>query len=1169
MIPLLRFSLKLMVISCLIAVGGVTGAWGQPSQPTLPPLTAEKTVSGDQLEIGEGKQWTQMVQLPELPADYLPILSVRAYVPAGGGCNFIMRVLINDRPLRENLFRPVLLNKLPYFTPPGTDYHFSWSRGSTTEVTANSWMTIFTPPANQNWSGTGQDSDYVFLLPNLPSDQQFKLSLEHTYVGLGKAMNRDQVPLMVEKVALGSLPAAAVEAARQQIHQSLELSSVPVQAALPADAGPGTRAYEVVWSGRPEPQVQVTFDDLNQWQVDKIGPGEVSLAASTEQRIWRSQTAELKISATDQPLLIRLTPREPIPITDPVDAANFFVYGHGHFMGSTFVPVMVQAEFTDAGGLDFEIDLGGVNMGYWVMLHGLTSVAAARLQYPLQFTGLQLSLKEAKGDYRLFLESLQVYQRNRQPLVYPRLQSPQFPLNNKGLLPTPPPEANTQVQAADGGVRFTSEARQGTLQLTVNPAAGCLDGITARWNDGPTFRPCASGGLVTEAGPVSGELVSQQLQQGALTARWRNAQGLIWEATYRLQGVSLTVDLQCHGGQAIGTAFGEVTDLPGVQGIEVPYLHFNRPGGQVACGNGIFLSVLPDIYLSDYSTVDATFGPGAADGLRLFTQTVYTPLTDGRRNDLRDRLVITVSPEFIDILPNHQNPPSPHRHKLAPYMFVMDRASNLQRWDSFKLYGLDHVIANDFAGIFVNDYSEGFGGRWRPHPDYTIEQVQGWRDHIQQLGYLFGLYIDVTDYYPLNEFWDENNVSLTTTGDLCDAWWGSYAPKTSFLQPFTEKVGRLTHQHYPGDCVYLDVSTNRGARAMDFEAGVPEAGMARAMITGIGDSLLEARQWYGTTISEGVYRWMYAGLSDMDYAQTIMKDQMPVPLDFDLLKLHPCHIGTMMGYAPSTCLTTDEIKTLGSGEKPGPLAFYKYVGTSLAYGHMALLGYGYFPPMQTIIQHYALMQGLQCEYLADDVVSIEYHNGERFVSTSEALLAGDHHRGRVRVRYREGLTVTVNLHPENEWTVIQDEAEYQLPPYGWVISKAPQILAYSALINGARVDYVQCPAYTYLNTGHQQWQAGPLEVQGAAWLKRHDDHWQIIPCGALGYWQKDLTIGQIPADRGCPVLIVDPARLAPQPLISGLGAEGQLVPVASEQLPDGRLQLQPAAEAVSIILKAR
>lgn len=1153
-----------LVVAVLLTV---EGAFGQ--QPNVPPLLQETQLLNETLTVEEGQKWERAVSPPALPADATPVLFIRARVPAGGGCNFIMRLWVNGQPLREDLFAPRLLNKLPNFDPPGTNYHFSWWRGSQADYTANAWMTIFAPSAAANWAGTGRDTDYLFTLPGLISGESLRLGIEHTFVGLAAAMHVERAPLLVEKLSVGGLPVADVARLQDETRQGASIGPVPIATEPPANAGPGTRAYEVVWSGRPEPPAQVTFDNLSNWTAQKIGPGQVTVSASTAQRIWRPRVAEVSFAKTDRPVLLQLKPKQPIPIVGEFDAANLFVYGHRHFMAEDFVSISVSANLLDADGQELTIDLGGVNMGYWVLLHGV--LPPGKHRFPMQCTGLQLALPQVKGDYHVYLESLQFYPRHRTPLVRPRPNQPVFPANDRGIMPTPPPGVQSQTERTAEGARFTAQARGGKLQIVVEPGKGCLDGVSARWNGGPVFKPCAGGGIQTAEGLLQGRLLEQHFDSNALSATWRGNDSLTWTATYRLFGLSLAVDLRCAGGRATGTRFGLLTGLPKPRGIEVPYMLFGGPpGGLMAASSGVLVSVLPDMYLSDYSSVDTTPQEPEGDIIGLMKATAYNPLTNGRYNDLRDRLVVSISPEFVDILPNHQNPPSPNRARLAPYMFIMDRTSSQQRWDTLKRYGLDHVIANDFAGVFVKDYSEGFGGRWRPHPDYTIEQVQKWRTHIHDLGFMFGMYLDSTDYYPLNEFWDENNVSLTSSGDLCDAWWGSYMPKTSFLAPFTDMVGSRVKQHYPADCVYLDVSTNRGPRAMDFEAGVPGAGMARAMITGIGDSLVEARKWYGSTISEGIYRWMYAGLSDMDYAQVHMTQTMPVPLDFDLLKLHPYQIGTMMGYGPTCFLSAEELKTLGNGEEPGPQAFYKYVGTSLAYGHMALLGYGFFPPMQDTIQYYALMQGIQKEYLADSAVEIQYHDGERFLPTSAALQQGAHLLGRVRVRYSRGLTVTVNLSPDKTWEVTQDGQTYLLPPYGWVITKPKAILAYSALFDGSRIDYVDCPEYVYLNTGKVQRRVGPLEVQGAAWLKRRAREWRVIPCGRLGYWQPDQTIGQIPEDRGCPVLLVDPAGLCPgAPSVTGLGERGQQLSAEAQRQPDGRLKLTASKDVVTVVLKAR
>lgn len=1154
-----------LLITLLVALGAALA----PASAQLPELSPAQPVLTAPLDIEAGQRWEQEVTLPPLTADQVAVLRVNARVAAGGGgCNFMMRVLVNGRPLRENWFHPRLLNKLPRFNPPGTDFHFNWWRGANPDYTANAWMTIFSAAPDLNWAGTGQDFEYVFALDGLVSGDKVRLGLEHTWSGLPGALKLDRAPLRVEKLVLGGLTAAAVAAARVRVREGSSLHPCPVEATVPATEGPGERAYEVVWSGRPMPPAQVTFDKLQGWTAQALGDSAVQVQASRAQRIWLPQNATVTIGQSDKPLALLLQPPQPITLASG-DAINLWAYGHMHFSvdSAKYSPLSISALLRDATGAEAAVDLGELRMQYWMLLHGLVP---RDLKFPCQFTGLQIECVKPKADYRIYLEALHCYVQNRQLKSFPRVAQPAFPRNDQGMLPTPPPGVQTRLIPAKQAPRFVSDSPAGRLEVTVDPARGCLAGVTMRWQDGKPFQPCAEGGVLLDGKsvPADAKLVSAKSANGTLTAQWRSAEGVVWTATYRLTGRTLVVDVRCAGGRASGLDFGVVAGLSQPRGLEVPYLNLaiGTASPRVVIGGGLFLSVLPDMYLSDRSYLNTATGAPEGDRLRVLREAGYTPLTNGRRNDLHEHLLLTASPEFADILPNHQNPRSPNMERLAPYMFVMDRANALERWRAFKRYGLDHIIANDFAGVFVKSYSEGFGCRWRPHPDYTIAQVQDWRRQIKALGFLFGAYVDVTDYYPLNEFWNESRVSLTASGDLADAWPGSFMPKTDFLRPLTEMVGRKVHENYPPDCVYLDVSTNRGVAAMDYEAGSPGAGMARAMIQGIGDSLVEARKWYGSTVSEGIYRWMYAGLSDMDYAQVhLSPGLMPVPLDFDLLKLHPFQIGTMMGWGPNNFLSNDEVKEMNAwAALPGPQPFYKYVGTSLAYGHSALLGYGYFPPMQVVIQYYALMQGLQAEYLPDTVQSIAYHDGQRFLPTSAALQADAQLRGRVRVQYRHGLTMTVNLNPTENWTVEQAGQTYELPPYGWVATKPGAILAYSALVQGKRLDYVDCPAYTYLNTGGELRRVGALEVQGAAWLKKGKDGWGVIPCGKLGYWTSDKALTPAPANRGCPTLIVEAQGRGK---VTAVNEEGLEAAVTAETLPDGRLKLAPTAETVEFRLR--
>jgi hypothetical protein len=1130
----------------------------RPALAQTTPLQAASDLLTVPLEIDGGKLWERQVDLPSLGPDETPVLFVRARIPFGGGGNFIMRVLIDGAPLRDNWFAPRLLNKPPNFDPPNTQYHFQWYRDTSWGNFSYTWFTVFGPDPQGNWAGTGQDFDYLFSLGGLVSGQSFKLGIEHVFPGLAAALKIERAPLLVEKLSVGKLPNADVERLRRNVLGGMAIQDCPVNPQVPAGET-GEVAYELQWSKRPAPASQVTFDKLQGWTCQSLGDATVSLSASVQQRLWRPAVGRLDISKGEKPLQIVLRPPQPIRIDNACDAANFWVYGAMHFMQPTAVTFNAVALLADAKGGESIIDLGPIRMGYWMLLHG--NVAGKPLQPPMFFKALLLSCPAPKDDYKLYLESVHFYSRNRHPRPQPRPKDAVFPVSDTGMAPTLPAGVKTSVEKLPQSVQFVSSGPGGRLVYEVAPERGCLEGVMTRWNDGIPFQPCAGGGVeAAETGPVAaGKLLGWKLQRDRLTADWQTPEGQKFSAEYALRGRTLTVNLRAPGGWATGTAWGELAGLPKPRGLEVPYMKLSQAKKQslIAVAGDLFISVLPDIYRSDYSIFDGTAGEPKDDRLALAKHTMYTPLTDGRRNDVNDCVLITVSPEFADTLPNHQNPRSPSLERLAPQMFIMDRLFSLNRWDTLKRYGMDHIIANDFAGMFVKSYSEGFGLRWRPHPSYTIKQVQDARQQVKDLGFWFGAYIDETDFYPLNEFWDEDLICLTSTGDLAEAWPGSYATRPDMMWVLARQVGQKMKELYPPDCVYLDVTTNRGVVAMNYEAGLPGSGMARSTIVGVGDSLVETRKWYGSTVSEGIYRWWYAGLADMDYAQLHMADPMPLPLDFDLLKLHPYAIGTMMGYGPTNLLSPDEIKDLNSGAIPGPQAFYKWVATSLAYGHMAMLGYGYFPPMSRFIQHYALMQGVQQEYLADTVSRIEYHDGERFLNTSAALQQDAHKRGRVRVTYKGGLVVTVNLNPEQDWTVSQAGQEYVLPPYGWVITKdSPSITAYSALIAGKRMDYVQCPEYVYLNGGELPRRVGPLEVQGAAWLKREGNGWLLIPCGKLGYWSPEQRIDRIPADRGTPLLIVDLKALGLKtPQITGLGEMGDGKWIEGSNLADGRVRI--------------
>ena len=1158
------------------------------------------TVQRDEVLIAPDRDWSAAVRAPRAEGQRVVLsLDARLHVAGsqGGGCNWMLRIFIDDDPLIESPARPRLLNKAPSFDFSDGKYHFTWfSRAH------KAWMALFADSYDANTAGTGQDTAFLFDLSDYVNPgQPFRLRMQYAQPNIPSALQKE-APLAVRNIAVGTLPADMVERLRDEaLSGEADRRDVPIQAALDPDEQPGETPYEILWSGRAErPPPQVTFEDLGRWRAAALGEFDVELRASQARRVWRSSV--LKVTVGECPsFTLMLLPPSGVRIPDDTNAANCWVHSD-HSYGATGGPVELLVTIEDARGACADLPCGSLRGDYWEMKQGLlTSRTAARLRPPLKLHSITLAGQNIKRSLTMHLESLTFFKRVRKP--YSRLtrrDDPPFPASEENMLPPAPPDCEERVAATrEGpGAVFTSASPAGTLTYTVRPETGGLDDLVAQFGDGPSFRPLAGGGLrvQTDGGPLpvagAAKLLSSRVEKGKLLTSWTfsvgGAEGR-YQLSYRLRGRTLIVDVECAGGVATALDLGKVRGLPDVRGVEVPYLVFHSvPGPRTALGGGAFVSALIDWYHSNCSTIDTTSARDEADedGLRIGGAAIYAPLTNGKRNDLRERVLLTVSPEFHDTLPSTAAYRSSKLEELAPSMFVMSSHFTPTYYRTLKRYGLDHLIAIHFAGIWWTRAGEGFAMRWRPRPGLTERDVAEYRGAIRALGYKWGMLVNYTCYLPLNEYWDENKVSLTGDGRLADGWYGHYRTKPNAMPELARVVGAKIRERYATDCVYLDVHTNRGAHAIDYEAGVEGAGTARGAILGNAECVREVHQQQSALCSEGICRWIYAGLADMDYAQwvgTAKPEHKPLLPDFDLLRIHPLQIGTAMGYSPRCFFTGEGLERyhqdpgVGTGHQP----FYHYVAATLAHGHSAMIGYGYFPPPARTIHYYALLAGPQADYLTDTVSHISWHDEEagRFVSTSEALRTAARDAGKLRVTYFGGQSVHVNYHPERSWRLKLDDREFVLPPYGWLIHKPGELFAYSALVDGRRVDYVECPEYIYLNSGDRAAAEGAITVDGAVFIRRSTPL-AVIPCGNLGGWKPepcerypvftDRQLAGVPADRGVRLLRVDASSLL------GVDANAEVTVRARDEAatPTGswtcrasEVRIEPEGRAVDYLLE--
>ena len=104
---------------------------------------------------------------------------------------------------------------------------------------------------------------------------------------------------------------------------------------------------------------------------------------------------------------------------------------------------------------------------------------------------------------------------------------------------------------------------------------------------------------------------------------------------------------------------------------------------------------LVDHYRSNASALWAVNGV-ADDGVAYNGGSRYLPKTDGRRNDCFERLFLTVSPRFEEVLPNIPNPKSPWMHVAGERLWSAHGASNREHdyalWKKVARYGMTKMV---------------------------------------------------------------------------------------------------------------------------------------------------------------------------------------------------------------------------------------------------------------------------------------------------------------------------------------------------------------------------------------------------------------------------------------------------------------------------------------------
>lgn len=906
----------------------------------------------------------------------------------------------------------------------------------------------------------------------------------------------------------------------------------------------GQRPYEMDWAGRTTDTrpPTVDFEQDDPWTVD-VRDAVASVSRTREQQLFGEHVARLVYRSDGAQPRVTLRPQQPIPVPADFDCVNLWVYGNNWAWAPdrSTPQVAIAALFRPTDGGSIRMPLGSVNWREWWLMHRrLTPDQLAALRAGAVFEGLEVAGGRNREDRTLFFDNLCLYRETLDPLTFePRPQRGvelfagqsagthtgpgrlPFPTRAETILPDNLTQTfRVSVTERDQAYVFVYEGDDGRLEYRYAPDAGTLSDVSGAWTaDGRTvqFKPLEDGGVRFATGPGAGaalpdriEPLGCSLQGETVVSRWKchwGEQTAQVDYTFRMWQKSLVVDVACLGGAIGQVDFGHATGFDQPRLVTVPYLvgAEKRPAVVVSGPpeRPLFLLGLVDHTRSNASelwfenAVDearATYNGGSR----------YLPKTDGRRNDCFERLFVTISPRFEEVLPNIPNPKSPWMHVTGERVWrahgASDRERDYTQWRQVVRRGMTKVLVTDHETGW-RDGGESFTFRTRAAPGKGGDEGQAeYARRMHALGLRYGIYNNYTDFAPVNEFWNEDMVTRLTDGQWRTAWARCYNPKPARAVEYEARLAPIIQKKFALDTAYCDVHTAvRPWSYVDYDARVPGAGTFAATFYAYGEIMLHQKAtWNGPVYSEGNNHWYYCGLTDGNYAQDQLArlDRNPWLVDFDLRKLHPLGCNFGMG---NPGMFFGRGQGLGANSEQQAARLDQFLAATLAFGHTGFLVME--GGMANAIRSYFSVQQVHARYAQARPAEIRYADADgRLWDTSAAVARGAHARSQIATRYDNGMRVVVNGHPTQTWTT----AEAVLPPFGWFVQDEQRgdLTAYSALIDGQRVDYVESPAYLYADPRGRFARFAKLACDGPLVVLRHAAETveviPVSPCSRFG-----------------------------------------------------------------------
>ncbi len=487
--------------------------------------------------------------------------------------------------------------------------------------------------------------------------------------------------------------------------------------------------------------------------------------------------------------------------------------------------------------------------------------------------------------------------------------------------------------------------------------------------------------------------------------------------------------------------------------IAVPYLD-----------HSVFYLRAQDLFCSsyfDWTATNATSLPGNI--------ATYGALTDGSRNLLRETAIITVSPHLQAVLPSTPNPPSPNIKDISKRM-VLDlwgtRYAQIgELMAEQREYGINQTAAIVHAWQNMG-YDNGLPLHYPANPGMgTDEELVNTVKQGVAAGARMMLHENYVDYYPNYPGFDLKHIMLNSDGTKQNAWYNegtkiqSFAIKPDQMVPLAQTQSPIIHERYGTNGMFLDVNSSvPPSWRADMQAGVPMAGMLRHM--GLQSTALwqyERDTHKGPVFGEGSNHWYWSGLLDGAEAQVATGWNVPLLVDFDLLRIHPLQSNHGMGYYSRWWDTIDP-KATASME-----TLDRYRMQEVAFGHCGFLDSMVCGQLPFAWLEYHTMTPISEAIAGQLPTDISYLvDGKTWVDSDTA--AKREQWDTVKVNYKNGVTVVANRSEKPiRW------GTDTIPQYGWCVI-GQNIRAISGLMTGqdGRYDDVKIPNSRFVNARHPE-----------------------------------------------------------------------------------------------------